>query len=230
MNRQKKILLFLFGLFILALCYSYWMMPVQQRVSLDVQSGPVARVVRETSVPQKNRLRIDLLEKEPTRYKGASRDIFNFAATRTQPVEKPLATTTPAVTLAPKPVQPKPTPVLNQVVRQQLARFTFLGFLLKDEISTIFLSRGEDLFLVQEGDRFGDNNQFTALTISPEKLSISQADDARTIDIVLVEKEPLSPTYQQVKSASPLPVRPQRQPVNTPQRNRPGGTREPIKR
>jgi hypothetical protein len=231
MNRQKKILLFLFGLFVLALCYSYWMMPVQQRVSLEVQSGSAARVQRDTALPQKNRLRIDLLDKEPTRYKGASRDIFNFAVTRTKPVKKPLPK--PAVTPAPtKPVQPKPTPVLNQVVRQQLARFTFLGSLIKDEVITIFLSRGEDLFLVQEGDRFGDANQFTALTISPDKLSISQAGDSRTIDIVLIEKEPLIPSMQQVKSVNmppvtvqnPAPVKPKNPPANTPRWKRPAGS------
>ena len=231
MTRQKKILLFLFGLFILALCYSYWMMPVQQRVSVEVQSGPIARVQRDTALPQKNRLRIDLLEREPTRYKGASRDIFNFAATRTKSIKKPLPK--PAVTSArTKPVQPKPTPVFNQAVRQQLARFAFLGFLIKDEKSTIFLSRGEDLFLVQEGDLFGDDNQFTALTISPDKLSISQAGDSRTIDIVLIEKEPLIPSMQQVKSVNippvrvqnPIPVKSKSPPANTPRWKRPAGS------
>jgi hypothetical protein len=225
MNRQKKLLLLLFGLFLLSLGYSYWMMPEQRRVSFEVTPEKnIQTRVKVTSIAN-NRLRVDLLEQDPTRYKGAYRDIFNFKA-RQQPA-KPKPIPTPVVT---KPVQPKPMPVVTQVVRQQLARFTFLGFLIKDEQHTIFLSRGEDLFLVQEGDRFGDGNQFTAAAISPDKLSVSQKGDSRRIDILLVEKEPLIPIVQPVQMVAPPAVMPKKPAANTPRWKRNVGSGEPIKR
>ena len=61
----------------------------------------------------------------------------------------------------------------------------------------MFLSRGDEIFLVHEGDKFGDNNQFTALSISRERMVINQTNDSRNIEILLVEKEPLVPMIQQ---------------------------------
>ena len=86
---------------------------------------------------------------------------------------------------------------MTPVVRQQLARFTLYGFLIKEEALTVFLSRGDEIFLVHEGDQFGDNKQFTALSISHEKMVINQTNDSRNIEILLVEKEPLVPLIQQ---------------------------------
>jgi hypothetical protein len=224
MNRQKKLLLLLFGLFLLSLGYSYWMMPEQQRVSIVVHPEKGVQTKIKVARIANNRLRVDLLKQEPTRYKGAYRDIFNFKAR--QP-SKPKPIPTPVVT---KPVQPKPMPVITQVVRQQLARFTFLGFLIKDEQQTIFLSRGEDLFLVQEGDHFGVDNQFTAISISSEKLTVSQKGDSRRIDIALVEKEPLTPIVQPVQMVTPPAVRPKKPAANTPRWKKAVGSGEPIKR
>lgn len=194
MSRQKKVLLALFGLLLLAIGYSYWMMPDQQRQASQlngVRPEAVGDTHERSDLSGKSSLRIDLLEKEATQYKGAKRDIFNFAAINKKPVAKPK----PRPVVKP-PVKPRPTPVVTPVVRQQLARFTLQGFLIKNEVLTVFLLRGEDLFLVREGDQFGDDNQFTALSISREKMIVNQAKDSRKIEIILVEKEPLVPTMQ----------------------------------
>jgi hypothetical protein len=197
MNRQKKTLMILLALLLLAIGYAYLSMPDQQRVAPEVRPESGVTTTGKKRPMDKKQLRVDLLEKAPTRYKGADRDIFNYAKVKTAPAPKPKPTPPPVV----KPVQPPP--VVNQVVRQQLARFTFLGFLVKDGERTVFLSRGEELFLVQEGAQFGDDNQFKALTISPETMSISQAGDSRTIDIQLVEKEPLIPTQNETEVLRP---------------------------
>lgn len=203
MNRQKKTLLILLVLLLLAIGYAYLSMPAQQRAALKVRPESGVTTIGKKRPTDKKQLRVDLLEKAPTQYKGAARDIFNYAPVKTAPAPKPKPKPTPPPVV--KPVQPHPTPVVNQVVRQQLARFTFLGFLVKDGERTVFLSRGEELFLVQEGAQFGDDNQFTALTISPEKMSISQSGDERTIDIQLVEKEPLIPTQNETEILRPTP-------------------------
>jgi len=196
MNRQKKILLSLFALLLLALVYAYVMMPKQHRVEFESRAGSTTQPKTQEPGTEKNRLRLDLLETEPTRYNGADRDLFNFVVVQKEPEPKPK----PLPLVAPKvikPVQPPPPSEVNLVVRQQLARFTFLGFLLKDSVHTVFLSRGEELFLVQEGDQFGEENQFTAVAISPERMRIRQFGDSRFIDIQLIEKEALVPSYRQ---------------------------------
>ena len=196
MNRQKKFLLSLFGLFLLAIIYSYWMMPEQQRQSPQhkvARAEDSGNSQKSPIVIKKNVVRIDLLEKDTTKYKGAKRDIFNFAEIRKKPVTKPKPKNT---IVKPQVIQKRP-PAVTPVVRQQLARFTLYGFLIKEEALTVFLSRGDEIFLVHEGDQFGDNKQFTALSISHEKMVINQTDDSRNIEILLVEKEPLVPMIQQ---------------------------------
>jgi hypothetical protein len=227
MKRQKKVLLSLLSLFLLSLVYAYWMMPEQRRLPAEVVSAPVAK--RQNSLPEtdKTRLRVDLLDKQPSRYKGANRDIFNYAKVKTKPEPKPAPKPAPVVA---KPVVPAPVPVLNQVARQQLARFTFLGFLIKDERRTVFLKRGADLFLVQEGETFGDDNQFTALAISPEEMTINQAGDSRTINILLVEKESLIPSLQQSLNVNTTSPQEQNLPAGTLREPLSGGTRFPVKR
>ncbi len=196
MNRQKKVLITLFVLLVLAIGYAYLMTPEQQRQAPQLEgerSEAVSATKEGSRQPNKSMLRIDLLEKESIRYQTPKRDIFNFASIRKKPVTKPK----PKPPVVKPTVKPKPTPVVTPIVRQQLANFTLHGFLIKEEALTVFLSRGEDLFLVHEGDKFGDDNQFTALSITEDKMIINQARDSRNIEIILVEKEPLVPTMQQ---------------------------------
>lgn len=196
MNRQKKTLLSLFGLFLLAIIYAYWMMPEQQRLSPQhkvTRAEASGNSQKSPDIIKKNVVRIDLLEKDTADYRGAKRDIFNFAVIPRKPVVKPKPIKT---VVKPQIIQKRP-PAVTPVVRQQLARFTLYGFLLKEEALTVFLSRGDEIFLVHEGDQFGDDKQFTALSITREKMVINQTNDSRNIEIILVEKEPLVPVIQQ---------------------------------
>ncbi len=207
MNQQRKVLIVLFGLLLLAICYAYWMTPEQlrqapQSAGEQPRSGSVTQ--EGLRQPSKNTLRVDLLEKVATRYQTPKRDIFNFATIK----KKPIAKSKPKPPVVKPEVKPRPTPVVTTVVRQQLSRFTFLGFLIKDDLHTVFLSRGEDLFLVQENDQFGDDKQFTAISISPEVMRIRQSGDTRNIDIQLIEKEPLIPTMQQLDVPNVKPQAP----------------------
>jgi hypothetical protein len=209
MNRQRKILLSLVVCLFLALAYSWYGMPRQQRIEPGTQlTSQVATTGQRTrTIDSSHLLRVDLLEHNPQKYSNPQRDLFNFVSTP-PPKPKPV--------VASKPV-PVPVPVVDPVVvrqtevRQALARFTFLGFLLKEQKRTVFLSQGETLFLVQEGERFGDNGRFKALSITPEKMMISQSGADGTIDIQLVEKEPLTPSFEprdkpSVTSPPPTPV------------------------
>jgi hypothetical protein len=76
-------------------------------------------------------------------------------------------------------------------IQKELARFTFLGFLLKDGVKTIFLSSNDEIFVVKKGDRFGKNGHFLVTDLTPQMLTIRQNDEPRPINVPLVEQAPL---------------------------------------
>ncbi len=206
MNRQKQILFALIVILGLALLYAWWMSPAQQVAppagDVSGQSGNGAPALSPGSAVDEQRVSLELLASGGKKYRGYKRDIFNYY----QPKPKPQ----PVVKPPPQPVvEPKPVPVVTPQVRQQLARFTFLGFLLKENERTVFLSKRDELFLVKKGDSFGDENRFEVVGVSPEKLTIRQSGAGGLIEIRLVEEEPLIPSFSpgELKSVNlPPPV------------------------
>ena len=198
MNRQKRILSALLVILVLALFYAFWSNPTQERGALNSDErttteghGGATRGDRTVSIQT---VQLDLLNFEKRKYAGYKRDIFNFYRPK---LKKPKPVVNPAPVA--EPVIIKPAPVIDKVaqVKQQLARFTFLGFLLKDNQRTVFLSKRDELFLVKKGDTFGEESRFEVVEISPEKLTIKQRNTSGLIEIVLVEEEPLVPSFFQ---------------------------------
>jgi hypothetical protein len=119
---------------------------------------------------------------------------------------------------------PPPAPVSSEPafvppeVKQELARFTFLGFLEKENVKTVFLSSGEEIFLVKKGRTFGEGNEFYVTDLTPERLTIRHREDPRLITIPLVEQEPLVPS---VPSRATRPFR--RPEADYGRSNRPNG-------
>lgn len=223
MSRKTRILLTLIAALVVAVGYAWLATPRQERVTTQsVASAAGGQKRSSASTAERNAtVHLDLLEANNRRYTTPKRDLFDFV-TPPPPKPKPL----PKPVLAP----PKPPPVVvaqtpedvrRIEVRRALARFTFLGFLLKDGQRTVFLSQGDNLFLVKEGEHFGDSNRFHAISITPEKMIIRQADSEGTIEIPLVEKQPLIPSFAPSGASSvaapPMPV-PQMpsMPVTTP--------------
>jgi hypothetical protein len=196
MKRQKLILFVLVIVLVLALLYAYWSSPQQQTVSVDDVARSFARnnVARNdaSTVVDPQQVHLDLLKIDKEKYKGYKRNIFNYYRPKPKPIPKPkVVVKTPP---QPKP-KPKPANPVTTQVRQQLARFTFLGLLEKDGVKTVFLSKKDALYLVKKDDSFGGNNQFKVLDISDENMAISQSDADGLIDIRLVEEEPLIPSF-----------------------------------
>jgi hypothetical protein len=200
MSRQKRLLAVLAGLFVLALVYAFWAMPRQQRVATTVEPPP-RRPAVETPVAapaEGTRVRLDLLSRDRERFAGYQRDIFNYP--RPAPPPPPPRVEKPPV---PPPVISEPAFVPPEV-KQELARFTFLGFLEKEDVKTVFLSSGEEIFLVKKGRNFGEGNEFHVTDLTPERLIIRHGEDPRVITIPLVEQEPLVPS---VPSRATRPAR-----------------------
>ena len=71
-----------------------------------------------------------------------------------------------------------------------MARFTFLGFLKKDNRKTIFLSSDKEIYLVKKGDKIA--GKYDVTNISDEALTISVTATGNEIIIPLVENRALS--------------------------------------
>ena len=143
MNRQKLVLSVLLALFAISLVYSFWRMPRQKSVS-SVQQAPGAAtgktVTSGRQVFDDKKLRLDLLEQPSGQFSGFKRNIF-------QPLFQQKSLDLPGP--PPRTAKPLPLPVPSQVipvpqpspVQRDMAQFTFLGFLKKDNRKTIFLTQ-----------------------------------------------------------------------------------------
>ncbi len=196
MNRQKLVLALLLAILGLALWYAYWASPRQERL-IPVAGSPVkakrAREVQpELTVTDKRRVRLEILERGVDAFSEPRRDIFRLAHPR------PIA---PAPAATPVVAAPQPMPVARPAMLPgSSVRFNVLGFLKKENIKTVFLSLGNEIFVVKEGDRFGKNREFEAEEITDEKLVVRQGDGTFPITVPLIDKRPSLPL------SSPPPV------------------------
>lgn len=207
MNRQRLILFILLILLLLAITWSYISYPRPKTVSplkyppgshLTAEKKRVPTVTPQVSRNQANALRLDLLEREQSDFRGYRRNIFKPIFVDELKIMKEKAA---AVMPALPPVQPaksipvQPTTATPQITQQEatkseLARFTFLGFLKKDNRKTIFLAKDKDIILVKKGDTFA--GRYQASTITDQALTILVTDTGEEIVIPLIESRPLS--------------------------------------
>jgi hypothetical protein len=186
MNRQKLILSVLLAILALSVAYSIWKMPRQKKVTtLAFAPGSAAKGKKlpGTAVSNDTRVHLDLLDRKPERFSGFKRNIFgSIIQGQKTPVSK---RTAPAV----RPVQPVqiPQPSLAQ---RDMAQFTFLGFLKKDNKKTIFLTSNNEIFLVKKGDIIAGKYQVADIT--DEMITIRSSTNGGEIIIPLVENRPLN--------------------------------------
>ena len=195
MNRQRLVLTILLALLSCSLVYAFLRMPRQKTVEkLKYLPGMTAQASR---VPQNKsadtvKLRLDLLELKQDRNFSGGKNIFYGAfaeAPKKTVIPLPLPPPPPEKQQPPPPVPPpavaEPTPL-----QREMAKFTFLGFLKKENRKTIFLSNGKEIFLVKKGDKIAGKYDVTSLT--DETLTISSIKDGGEILIPLVENRPLN--------------------------------------
>ncbi len=218
MNKQKLALFIALIVLVLSVIWSVIFFPRQKTVS-NSKSGPVqATQVRKPTVvsaakraetttlipvkPQvavdERSLRLDLLEREQTGFKGYRRNIFKpiFAdeiklMKQRSAAFKPLPLP-PVAVVVPKPVVVVPAvpPGVQQETHQSvLAKFTFLGFLKKDNRKTIFLMNDKEIVLVRKGETFAKRYEATVLT--DQALTIRVIETGEQIVIPLTENKPL---------------------------------------
>ena len=194
MNRQKVILLAVLALFAISLVYSVTHQPPQKTVAtLKYTPGTTVDAPRPVDrLREVNKLHLELLDRELPRFSGFRRNIFQpifhdekkslpSVAKPVLPIPPPPP---PAPVLPPPPPAPRPDPA-----QTEMARFTFLGFLQKDNRKTVFLSRDKELILVKKGDKIA--GKYEVANITDEALTINLPAGGGQFVIPLVENKPL---------------------------------------
>lgn len=209
MNRQKLILFILLILLALAVIWAYLKRPQLKAVSslkyppgahlrADKRREPV--VARFSSLSGSRTLRLDLLNREKPVFSGYRRNIFkpvfvNELAAMKQRATANLPTFSQPVQL---PATAQPAVGANAVTEpiRELARFTFLGFISKNAVKTIFLAKEQEkdkdreILLVKKGDNFG-GGRFEAMALTEQALTIRIIDTGDEIVVPLIENRSL---------------------------------------
>lgn len=198
MNRKRMLLAVLAGLFALSVIYAFWAMPRQETAPPRAAAprpevkGPAAK----PGAPAADRLNLGLLAQRPQPFPGAGRDIFRFRGRPAPALSAPVAAVPSAQVPPPEPPPPPPPPpppTPEQILREKVAGFTFLGFLDKSGVRTVFLSSAGELFLVKAGDLFGKDRSLVAREITDRELVVGSVHDSATVRVKLLEKEALTP-------------------------------------
>jgi len=209
MNKQKLVLFIALIVLVLAVIWSFMSAPrpktvstltrppvqirqTEKRLVAAAAAKPSAKV---SAVSDDRFVRLDLLEREQTGFKGYRRNIFKPLFTdevklmkQRSAAFKPLPV--PPVAVVAKPVIPVQPAVQPDTHQSTLAQFKFLGFLKKDNRKTIFLSKDKDIVLVRKGETFA--KRYEATEITDQALTIRVIDSGEEIVIPLTENKPLA--------------------------------------
>jgi hypothetical protein len=198
MNRQKLLLSVLLALFAVALAYSFWRMPRQETVT-TLKFAPGAKAKGKTgkgSEPVRlddKKVRLDLLSRTTGQFSGFRRNIFQplfqekkiVRSIHRARMAKPFPKPAPSRVMLP----PEPSPI-----QRDMAQFTFLGFLKKENRRTIFLTSNNEIFLVKKGDSIA--GKYVVANITDEMLAIRSQENGGEIIIPLIENRPLQASGQ----------------------------------
>ncbi len=199
MNRRKLILVILLIIFGLSIGYSYLKMPRLKRIEKSANTNETT--VRHGSyekgaVYDSNKLNLELLDNNQVISKRLHRNIFQPIFTDESktgspdglplPGGRPVVSAPSSKTITTNNLQ---TSELPQYVRD-MRKFTFLGFLKKDNYKTIFLSSDKEIFLVRKGDKI--LGRYEVINLTDEALTISVLSDGSEIVIPLVENKALN--------------------------------------
>ncbi len=205
MRRKERLLLVLLAGLAISLVYAWLSTPRQQRVTDAVSPAKRPGRTAKTGTPLNESLRLDLLLRDETGYEAVRRDIFNFYV---PPAPKPApkkVVPPPSSPPPPPPVAaPPPVPV---VTAPPPTRFRLLGMVDTGDRMRVFLTDEERLFVVGEGDVFGDQEQYTVETLTPEEVQIRQAGRSALIRISLRDKDETSPAGMDVPDEPESPPR-----------------------
>jgi len=188
MNRQKLLLSVLVVVLVLSVIYSFWKMPRQKTVSTLTNTPGAKAKVKRTPQPtfsNDTRVRLDLLSHESEKFSGFKRNIFGpLVQQKKEKIHKHRGKLARQSKMPSTPMPEQPT------IQREMAQFTFMGFLKKDNKKTIFLSTNNEIFLVKKGDTIA--GKYLVSNITDDMLSIRSSENGMEIIIPLIENRPLN--------------------------------------
>jgi len=223
MNRQKLLLGILLPVLAAALLYAYLAGPNQQKAGSKKMTGPDGRTATEEMQTLKElglqKLRIDLLEREGEPFEKPKKDIFTLQGMKAQTQEPPAeqvaeepapeelfeeVSETPQDERPPAGFEEPPLPMPSdsraefEALKKDLAEFSYLGYVSKAGVRTLFLRRQGKIFVVRVGERFGDDFQLTA--VNEGWLSLTKGDSPDLILVPTQKDAPLAPVSRERKT------------------------------
>lgn len=209
MNRQKLALFLLLVSLAGAIGYAFLRSPKQQQVAtLKNQPGQKATVIRKqpgappktAAAPVSGVVHLELLQREMPGFSGFRRNIFSplfkeeikVSALNLPPPPPPkkLPPLPPPLPITPPQEAPPPPPTQEQLDEAELGKFVFIGFLKKGTESTVFLSKGGEIFLAKKGGRIGP--KFEVTDVTDDAITIKSVQTDRQLVIPLLENRSLS--------------------------------------
>lgn len=211
---SKRLLGFLIPAFIASLIYGYLQMPKQERITSAEQRSSTKKQQATRDDGGYPRLRSDLLDRKSQPYPGVHRNLFG-SSQRVEEIEvyieEPQTVIIPPVVVAPPPPPPPPSP--QEIARQELSRYKFVGFFKKGEKQTIFLTTNEDVLLVRKGEYLGRDRKYFVVNITDTDMelrkegagdfSIKLTDQESLSAIPLLPPSPSGPTVQEQETYRP---------------------------
>ncbi|MEZ4598979.1 MAG: hypothetical protein R2940_04235 [Syntrophotaleaceae bacterium] len=169
MNRQKKLLYVLLGMFVLALIYAISSYPRRERVVGEPAAAVPSQQQVQAPAPrtggQQKRLPQVEQEAEVAGTAEVKRNIFEPLFPPAPPPPPPPVPGTGAGEGGEPAPQDLPPPA---------PPFELLGYVQKNQDQIVFLSRANEVFIVRPEERFGENNQYRIMQAGPDRVIIRE--------------------------------------------------------
>ena len=188
MNKQKKVLIILLAALGAIVLYKFLAPVPRQRVKALTYTGNkhknrlTKNKPSETSSATDFLVRTDILNKPAFKNSKVKRDLF-YLKGQTKNSDEMEGDKSPIVEKVPDESIPKHRAEID------LPQYSFFGSLTKDGIKTVFLSKGNDIYLIKKGKKV-DNN-YLVCSIETGIMTLLLQNSSEEIRVSLQENTPL---------------------------------------
>lgn len=185
MKKDKKILVILLVILFAVLLYKFLVPVPRQKVTALTHTGEkYKRHVNKKTSPEKlafteSLVRTDILNKPAFRDNQVKRDLFYpHQETMNNTISDENSSENDPVESVPK-----------HMAEIELPQYSFFGSLIKEGVKTIFLSKGENIYLVKKGEKLDKN--FIVFDINDQTMTLLLPNTNEEIKVRLQEDAPL---------------------------------------
>lgn len=185
MNKKKKILVILLAVLLAILLYKFIVPVPRQRVKTLTYTGEKYKNRLNKNIPSEKSplvdplVRTDILNKPAFNNSKVKRDLFfPQQETTSNTINDENVSNNDSVESVPK-----------HRAEIELPQYSFFGSLIKEGVKTLFLSKGEDIYLVRKGKKL--NKDYIVFDIDAQIMTLLLPNTNEEIKIRLQEDAPL---------------------------------------